>query len=145
MEFQIAESMCDIGHYLPIAQVADQAGFGSFALGDSILYPESAVGSYPYTADGKRDFLRLAIAALRTPRISVFKLFESSTGIYALNALQVLRDPAWVERLTSSMTSVEAMGLSPHVGKVFPATDVAAAHAFLETKQATGKVLLAWN
>jgi NADPH:quinone reductase-like Zn-dependent oxidoreductase len=42
------------------------------------------------------------------------------------------------------MTNVEAMGLAPVVGKVFPATDVAAAHAFLETKQATGKLLLAW-
>jgi hypothetical protein len=36
------------------------------------------------------------------------------------------------------------MGLAPHVGKVFAATDVSAAHAFLETKQATGKVLIAW-
>src|SRR5690606_6574028 len=52
MEFQIAESMCDIGHYLPLAQAADEAGFGCFGLGDSVLYPERAVGSYPYNADG---------------------------------------------------------------------------------------------
>ena len=52
MEFQIAESMCDIGHYLPLAQAADEAGFGCFGLGDSVLYPESAVGSYPYNDDG---------------------------------------------------------------------------------------------
>ena len=94
--------------------------------------------------NGKRDFLRLALAALRTPRISVFKLFASSSGIYGLNALTVLRDPVWIERLTRSLSNVETMGLSPVVGKVFPATDVAAAHAFLETKQATGKLLLAW-
>jgi 2-desacetyl-2-hydroxyethyl bacteriochlorophyllide A dehydrogenase len=95
--------------------------------------------------NGKRDFVKLALAALRTPRISVFKLFDSNSGIYGLNALHVLRDDAWIERLTSSMTTVERMGLAPHVGKVFPATDVAAAHNFLETKQATGKVLLQWN
>jgi 2-desacetyl-2-hydroxyethyl bacteriochlorophyllide A dehydrogenase len=94
--------------------------------------------------DGKRNYLRIALAALRTPRISVLKLFDANSGIYALNALHVLRDPTWVERLTKSMTAVETMGLAPHVGKVFPATDVSAAHAFLETKQATGKVLLAW-
>jgi len=94
---------------------------------------------------GKRDFVRLALAALRTPRISVFKLLDASTGIYGLNALTVLRDPVWVEQLTRSLANVEAMGLSPHVGKVFPAADVASAHAFLETKQATGKVLLAWS
>ena len=31
MQFGIAESMCDIDHYLPIAQAADEAGFGVFA------------------------------------------------------------------------------------------------------------------
>ncbi len=94
--------------------------------------------------NGKRDYIRLLLAAVRTPRISVFKLFDASSGIYGLNALTVLRDPVWIERLTRSMTNVEAMGLAPHVGKVFPATDVAAAHAYLETKKATGKLLLAW-
>jgi len=95
--------------------------------------------------DGKRNFLRMGMAALRTPRISVLKLFDASTGIYALNALHVLQDDAWIERLTKSMSSIEVMGLRPHVGKVFPASDVAAAHGFLQTKQATGKVLIAWN
>jgi 2-desacetyl-2-hydroxyethyl bacteriochlorophyllide A dehydrogenase len=95
--------------------------------------------------DGKRDFLRIGIAALRTPRISVLKLFDASTGIYALNALHVLKDEAWIAKLTSQMTDVELMGLRPHVGKVFDATDVSSAHAFLETKQATGKVLLRWQ
>ena len=36
------------------------------------------------------------------------------------------------------------MGLEPHVGRVFPAAEVADAHRYLETKQAKGKVLLAW-
>jgi len=95
--------------------------------------------------DGKRSFVRIATAALRTPRIRVLKLFDESTGIYALNALRVLRDPIWAERLTKAMIGVEQMGLRPHVGKVFPAAEAGAAHAFLETKQATGKVLLHWN
>jgi synaptic vesicle membrane protein VAT-1 len=95
--------------------------------------------------DGTRNFLRIGMAALRTPRISVLKLFDVNTGIYALNALHVLRDPVWVEKLTTSMTAVETMNLRPHVGKVFDAREVGSAHAFLETKQATGKVLLRWN
>lgn len=103
------------------------------------------VGLQSGVKDGKRNLLRIATAALRTPRISVLKLFDANTGIYALNALHVLRDPVWIERLTRSMTTIEELGLRPHIGKVFPATDVAAAHAFLETKQATGKVLLAWQ
>ncbi|HEX5057846.1 MAG TPA: zinc-binding dehydrogenase [Kofleriaceae bacterium] len=95
--------------------------------------------------DGKRNYLRIATAALQTPRISVLKLFDANTGIYALNALHVLQDPVWIERLTKAMVGVEEMGLRPHVGKVFPAVEVGAAHAFLETKQATGKVLLQWS
>ncbi len=103
------------------------------------------IGMSSGVKDGRRNFARIAMAALRTPRISVLRLFGANTGIFALNALHVLRDPAWVARLTRSMTAIEAMRLQPHVGKVFPADDVAGAHAFLETKQATGKILLAWS
>jgi NADPH2:quinone reductase len=94
--------------------------------------------------DGKRNLPRMAIAALRTPRISVLKLFDENTGIYALNALHVLRDPAWIARLTAAFDDFTRLGVAPHVGKVFPADEVARAHAYLETRQATGKVLLAW-
>ncbi|MBA3463059.1 MAG: alcohol dehydrogenase catalytic domain-containing protein [Deltaproteobacteria bacterium] len=95
--------------------------------------------------DGKRSFLRIARTLLQMPRISILKLFNDNTGIYALNALHVLRDETWISKLTASMTTVEAMGLAPHVGRVFPASEVGAAHDFLSMKQATGKVLLSWN
>jgi 2-desacetyl-2-hydroxyethyl bacteriochlorophyllide A dehydrogenase len=102
------------------------------------------IGMSSGVKDGKRNLLRVASAVIKTPRISILRLFNANTGIFALNALHVLRDPAWIARLTRSMTAIEAMHLAPHVGKVFPAADVAGAHAFLETKQATGKVLLQW-
>lgn len=95
--------------------------------------------------DGKRNYLRMGLAALRMPRISVIKLFDANQGVYALNALRVLQDPVWIERLTKSMVGVEAMNLAPHVGKVFAASEVAHAHEFIQTKQATGKVLLDWS
>jgi len=103
------------------------------------------IGMSSGVKDGKRNLFRVASALIKMPRISVLKLFNDNTGIYALNALHVLRDPQWIAKLTASMTTIEQMHLAPHVGKVFAATDVASAHAFLETKQATGKVLLAWN
>ena len=95
--------------------------------------------------NGTRSIPRIAKAVLCTPRISMLKLFDASTGVYALNALTVLRDPAWIARLTQSLATTGAMGVHPHVGKVFPAAEVSSAHAFLESKQATGKVLLAWS
>jgi len=103
------------------------------------------VGINSGVKDGKRNFLRMALAALRMPRISVIKLFDANSGIYALNALHILEDDRWIERLVAAMDQVPSIGLRPHVGKVFPAADVADAHHFLETKQATGKVLLAWS
>ena len=93
---------------------------------------------------GKRNLLRVVSTLIHMPRISILKLFNATTGIFALNALTVLRDPGWVTRLTQSLASVEQLGIVPHSGKVFPAAEVAAAHSFLETKQATGKVLLGW-
>jgi hypothetical protein len=95
--------------------------------------------------DGKRNYARIALAALAMPRISVIKLFDQNSGVYALNALHVLRDEQWIAKLTQSMTRVEEMHLAPHIGKVFAAKDVGDAHEYLQTKQATGKVLLAWN
>jgi 2-desacetyl-2-hydroxyethyl bacteriochlorophyllide A dehydrogenase len=95
--------------------------------------------------DGKRSLLRVAALVAGTPRISVLRLFGDNTGIYALNALHVMRDTEWVTRLTQSMATIGAMNLQPHIGKVFAADDVASAHTCLATKQATGKLLLAWR
>jgi NADPH:quinone reductase len=108
-------------------------------------YRMVCIGVNSGVKDGRRNLPRMALAALRTPRISVLKLFDQNTGIYALNALHVLRDPVWIGKLTSAFAEFAGLGLDPHIGKVFPAADVAQAHAYLETKRATGKVLIAWN
>ena len=92
MEFQIAESMCDIDHYLPIAQAADEVGFGVFALGDSILYPEVARDKYPYTATGDRGFLEGA------PFLDPFQLFAAMSVVILASAIDenAFSYPAWI-------------------------------------------------
>lgn len=57
MRFTYAESMCDPSHYLPLAVAAEAAGWDSFTIPDSILYPEASDTRYPYTPDGNREFL----------------------------------------------------------------------------------------
>ncbi len=57
MRFSFAESMCDPSHYLPLAVAADQSGWTSFVVPDSICYPEVSDSKYPYTPDGNREFL----------------------------------------------------------------------------------------
>jgi probable F420-dependent oxidoreductase len=57
MRFTYAESMCDPSHLLPLAVEAEQAGWTSFTVPDSICYPEVSDSRYPYTDDGNRAFL----------------------------------------------------------------------------------------
>jgi NADPH:quinone reductase-like Zn-dependent oxidoreductase len=94
--------------------------------------------------DGRRNVVRMLTAVAQTPRLSIMKMFDANVGVFALNALHVLSDEGWVARLTERFADVDRDGLKPHVGKIFPAAEVAAAHAYLETRQAVGKVLLAF-
>jgi probable F420-dependent oxidoreductase len=57
MRFSVAESMCDPSHYLPLAKAAEECGWHSFIVPDSICYPEVSDSKYPYTPDGDRRFL----------------------------------------------------------------------------------------
>lgn len=57
MRFTFAESMCDPDHYVPLAKAAEEAGFSSFTVPDSVCYPKESDSKYPYTPDGNREFL----------------------------------------------------------------------------------------
>ena len=121
MDFQIAEAMCDIDHYLPLAQAADEAGFGVFSLGDSILFPEVAQGKYPYTPDGTREFLD------STPFIDPFQLFAAMSVVtqnikFSVGVLKLpIRDPVLTAKQVSSLSVftnerfILGVGLSPWI------------------------------
>ncbi|WP_067143255.1 TIGR03619 family F420-dependent LLM class oxidoreductase [Microtetraspora malaysiensis] len=57
MRFTYAEAMTDPSYYLPLAQAAEAAGYASFTVADSLVYPKESTTSYPYTSDGDRQFL----------------------------------------------------------------------------------------
>lgn len=57
MRFSYAESLCDPTHYIPLAQAADDAGWHSMVIPDSVAYPKESDSKYPYTATGDREFL----------------------------------------------------------------------------------------
>ena len=57
MRFGYAESMTDPTFYAPLARAAEEAGYHSMVIPDSICYPRDAGGTYPYTPDGGREFL----------------------------------------------------------------------------------------
>jgi NADPH:quinone reductase-like Zn-dependent oxidoreductase len=78
------------------------------------------------------------------PRLGVIGLMNDNAGVFGLNALHVLEDETWVRRLVAAFGQVEDFDLRPHVDRVFEAEQVADAHTYLQTKQARGKILLAW-
>jgi probable F420-dependent oxidoreductase len=57
MRFSYAESMTDPAFYAPLARAAEEAGYHSMVIPDSICYPLHATSTYPYSPDGTRDFL----------------------------------------------------------------------------------------
>lgn len=57
MRFSYAESMTDPSFYAPLARAAEDAGFDSFVVPDSIAYPSESDSIYPFNPDGTREFL----------------------------------------------------------------------------------------
>jgi len=57
MRFAYAESMCDPSFYIPLAKAAEEAGFHSLTLPDSIAFPRDSDSKYPYNGTGDRSFL----------------------------------------------------------------------------------------
>lgn len=57
MRFAYHATMCKPEFYLPLAIAAEEAGFDTFTLPDSICYPEESDSKYPYNGTGDREFL----------------------------------------------------------------------------------------
>jgi probable F420-dependent oxidoreductase len=57
VRFSYAESMTDPSFYGPLARAAEEAGYDSMVIPDSICYPRDAVSRYPFNPDGTREFL----------------------------------------------------------------------------------------
>jgi probable F420-dependent oxidoreductase len=57
VRFSYAESMTSPSFYAPLARAAEEAGYDSMVVPDSICYPQQATSVYPFNPDGSREFL----------------------------------------------------------------------------------------
>jgi probable F420-dependent oxidoreductase len=57
VRFSYAESMTSPSFYAPLARAAEEAGYDSMIVPDSICYPQHATSVYPFNPDGTREFL----------------------------------------------------------------------------------------
>lgn len=54
MRFTLSVAMSPLEQLTELARTAEECGFSSIALPDSLFYSEDVAADYPYTADGKR-------------------------------------------------------------------------------------------
>jgi probable F420-dependent oxidoreductase len=57
VRFSYAESMTEPSYYAPLARAAEEAGYHSMVIPDSICYPRNSASIYPFNPDGSREFL----------------------------------------------------------------------------------------
>jgi len=119
MRFSYAESMCDPTHYLPLAKAAEESGWTSFIVPDSICYPEVSGSKYPYTPDGDRHFLE------DKPFIEPFSLIPALAAVttrlrFTTFVVKLpIRQPVLVAKSVSSIAVLSGnrfgfgVGLSP--------------------------------
>lgn len=54
MNFTLSLSICEPGHYLPIAKLAEELGYYAVAVADAPFYPEKTLGKHHASKDGSR-------------------------------------------------------------------------------------------
>ena len=82
MRFSYAEPMIDPSFYAPLARRAEALGFDSMVVPDSIMYPAESDSTYPYTADGNREFLEEMTEDLIEKETLDYKELEAMTKKY---------------------------------------------------------------
>ena len=80
MRFSFGDAMCDPAHYVPLAKAADELGFHTFPIGDSICYPEVAVGEYPYLESGE---LRAVLTDYEDRRNGIYAVYPQKRYLQA--------------------------------------------------------------
>jgi probable F420-dependent oxidoreductase len=79
MKWALSGAMIDAGELPDLARAAEEAGFDSLGMPDSVFYPEHVSADYPYTPDGRRmwtgdvpmpdPFIAIAAMAAVTERL----------------------------------------------------------------------------
>lgn len=119
MRFGYLETMTNPAFMRPLAIAAEEAGYDSFVVPDSICYPEHSGSRYPYTEDGGREFLE------DKPFVETFSLISYLAGVterlrFTTSVVKLpLRHPVLMAKQVSSVAVLSdnrltfGVGLSP--------------------------------
>lgn len=106
VQFILALAMCPPERFLPLAKIAEDAGWDAIAVPDSVFYPETVSGSYPFSGDGERFWG--ADTPFVDPLVAIPAMAAATSRIrFVTNVLKTpLREPLLVAK---SLGSAAAM------------------------------------
>ncbi len=123
----------------PIGGVNFAKSYRSLAVGGKLI-----VYGFSAAAPGKsRQLLSLAWHWLRTPSFSPFELMSSNRGVIGLHLGRMTGETEVLKAAPTTLVGWWTEGrIRPVVGASYPAEDAAKAHAFIQDRGNTGKVVL---
>lgn len=140
------EELMDITNGRGVDLILDPIGGGHWKRSFDALAPTGRLAIYGFSAatgKGKIGFMR---EGLKIPfkRFMPLALLNRNQGVLGVNLGHLWNHADemanWVKKL---FTYYERGDIQPHVDKVFPLSEAAEAHAYIEARKNIGKVLLA--
>lgn len=126
--------------------VIDPIGGGHWKKSYQALRATGRLGMFGVStasAVGLRGKLRLFRAVLQTPWFHPFGMLSRNKGVFGLNLGHLWGEGAkvsvWMETLMAGVTDG---WVRPHVDRAFSFDEASAAHAYIEARRNTGKVVL---
>ena len=106
MRFTVPLPMLPADHYVPMAQAAEAVGFDSIAVPDSVFFPETVTGDYPFTDGGERWW------SADTPFLDPFVAIPAMAAVteritFLTNVVKLpLRNPLLVAKQVASIAAL---------------------------------------
>ncbi len=116
MEWALSGAMLGARELLELAAAAEDAGFDSIGLPDSVFYPEQVSADYPYTPDGKRMW------SAEMPMPDPFIMMSAMAAVtqrlrFSTNVLKLpLRDPLLTAKQIATMAVLSENRIGIGVG-----------------------------
>ena len=103
MKWSLAGAMLDARELPGLARTAEEAGYDSIGMPDSVFYPEHVSADYPYTPDGRRMWS--GDAPMPDPFIAITAMAAVTERLcFSTNVLKLpLRDPLLTAKQVATM------------------------------------------
>ncbi|MBK5287003.1 MAG: TIGR03619 family F420-dependent LLM class oxidoreductase [Acidimicrobiia bacterium] len=134
MRWTVAFPMFPADHLVPMARAAEEAGFDSITVPDSVFFPEAVSADYPYSPDGGRFWTP------ETPFVDPFVAISAMTAVterirFLTNVIKLpIRDPLLVAKQLSSMAVLSKNRIGLGVGLSWIPEEFAWTHTEMKTR-----------